>query len=96
MLFNYYPTPQHKASDCSQQYPVSVIVNFAADGRFLPVYIQFEAEDCSRYTMKVDGIRYTKEKHDYFTFCCLITNQGIQHQVLLSFYVKDCKWVLAQ
>jgi hypothetical protein len=93
MIFNYSYTYKRKDQFSGNQ-PVAVIANFAVDGRFKPVYFQYVAEDSTEYTFKVDGVRYTKDKPDRIGFCCLFTNEGTQHQVMLTFYFQECIWKL--
>lgn len=95
MLFNYYLNVPNFRTDLSKHHPVSVAANFAADGRFIPIYFRYEAEDCSRYTYKIEGIKSIKDKKDSISFCCYIVVEGIQQNLILTFYPKDCLWVLS-
>ncbi len=85
--FNHIPS-------FSGNHPVTVVANFAVDGRFIPIYFRYVSEDSSEYTYKIHGIRYIKDKHDGFTFCCLFINNSMEQQVILSFITNECQWIL--
>ncbi|MDF2543323.1 MAG: hypothetical protein K0S47_3041 [Herbinix sp.] len=93
MIFNY-SIKRNRYSNFTGNHPVAVIVNFAVDGRFQPVYIRYVSDDSSENTFKVVGIEYTKDKFDCKTFCCLINVENTQYQVMLTFYFCKCLWVL--
>ena len=93
MIFNYSFAYNH-TNNFSGNQTVAVVANFAVDGRFMPIYFRFVSDDSSENTYKINGIKYSRDKHDSILFYCLITNEGIQHQVILSFYYKDCLWKL--
>jgi hypothetical protein len=93
VIFKYTYTYQHN-DKLTENQPVAVIANFAADGRLIPVYFRYDSEDFLKYTYKIDGIKFTRDKKDCILFCCLFTNGGIQHEVILTFYYNDCIWKL--
>lgn len=93
MIFNYSFDYKHNNRFTSNQ-PVAVVANFAMDGRFLPIYFRFIASDSSEKSYKIDGIKYSRDKQESILFCCLIANEGIQYQVILTFYYEECLWKL--
>jgi hypothetical protein len=93
MIFNGSFTYKHNPNTFGNQ-PVAVIANFNTVGRFIPIYFRYVANDSSESTYKIDYIKYTKDKHDCFLFCCVVTNREIRHQLILTFYFKDCIWML--
>jgi hypothetical protein len=93
MIFHYSFTYKHQFQFPENQ-PIAVIVNFAKDGRFIPIYFRFIAKDCSEMTFKIDGIKFTKDKYECILFYCLFTNEGIQQEIVLSFFYKECIWKL--
>ena len=93
MIFNYSLAYKHNTNASIQQ-PVAVITNFSVDGRFVPIYFRYISDDSSESTIKIDGIKYTKDKHDGVSFCCVISNGSLQQLVMLSFNFLKCLWVL--
>lgn len=93
MIFKYTYSYQHKNQIFGDQ-PVAVAVNFSKDGRFMPIFFRYISEDGMEYTYKIDGIRYIKDKNECVIYCCLFTNESIQHEVFLTFYYNDCIWKL--
>lgn len=94
MIFNYSFSYKHPAFQAGNQ-PVSVIANFAVDGRFIPIYFKYMGVDDSM-TFKIDGIHYTKDKHDSIIFCCFVTYNNIRQQVNLIFKYNECIWLLGE
>ncbi|MDF2538777.1 MAG: hypothetical protein K0S76_1798 [Herbinix sp.] len=93
MIFKYSYAYKH-SNPFAEHEPVDVIVNFAKDGRFIPIYFRIVAQDSQEYNFKIDGVKYTKDKHECIIFCCLFTNEGVQHEITLSFFYKECLWRL--
>lgn len=93
MIFKYTYSYKQKQSSFGNQ-PVAVAVNFAKDGRFVPIFFHYVAEDGLEYTYKIDGVKYSKNKKECIIFCCLFTNDEVQHQIFLTFYYQDCMWKL--
>lgn len=92
MIFNYSFSYKHFPFNAGNQ-PVSVIVTFATDGRFKPIYFKYITED-DTITFKIDGIHYTRDKHDCILFCCFITHNDVRHEVNLIFKTNECIWML--
>lgn len=86
--FSYKRTPYQ-----GNQLPVSVIVNFASDGRFIPIYFKYIGEE-EAMTFKIDGIQSTRDKHDCIIFFCYIIQNDIRQQISLIFKFKECRWIL--
>lgn len=82
--------------DYNKNIPVTVIVNFAPDGRMLPIYLRWINHDESEETLKVDGVKYTKDIEGGITYCCYVTRNGWRKEVNLTFYVKEHIWLLAK
>lgn len=93
MIFNYAFSYKHIPFATENQ-PVAVIVNFATDGRFKPVYFKFFDEVNGYMTFKIDKIHYTRDKHDSILFCCFVTHNRIQQEVNLVYKLNECTWTL--
>jgi hypothetical protein len=93
MIFNYSLTYKHNPNNYLN-HPVAVIANFSNDGRFIPVYFRFVADDSLEFTYKINAIKSIKDKHDSISFCCAYTNEGHQYQVILTFQISECLWIL--
>lgn len=87
-------TPHIINIDYDKCIPVSVIINFSKDGKMLPLYIRWINNDESEETLKVDSVKYTKDIDGGITYCCYVIRNGWRKEVNLTFYVKECLWVL--
>lgn len=76
--------------------PVAVIANFARDGKMMPIYLRYIHRDESEETLKIDGIKYTKDIIGGFSLCCIINVHGYNREVILNYYIKDCRWYMAK
>jgi hypothetical protein len=93
--FGNYPYNPKPETDFSKLRTVSVIANFNTEGKFIPIYFRYVNPDESEQTIKIDAIKFTREKADRILFCCLFTNYGRQQEVILTFYIKECIWVIS-
>jgi len=93
MIFNYSCSYKHYPFT-KGTHPVSVIVNFAVDGRFKPVYFKYYDEENGYMTFKIDSVHYTKDKHDCILFCCYITLNKMKQEVNLIYKLNECTWTL--
>jgi hypothetical protein len=93
--FGNYPQPQKFQLDLSDKHPVSVVTSFTTDGRFIPLYFKYEAEDQQSYTYKINNIKYFREYEHHFLFSCLYNNGRNQYEVLLSFWTEQCVWTIS-
>jgi hypothetical protein len=93
-FLNHYTPPKYYI-DFTKNQAVSVIVNFAADGRFMPVYIRYISSDQSEITYKIDSVKWFRDYSNRIVFCCFITNYGKQVEVLLSFHLMECTWTMS-
>lgn len=89
--YSYNPKPE---TDFSKLKTVSVIANFNTEGKFIPVYFKYINPDKSEQTIKIDTVKFTRDKGDYISFCCLFTNHSRQQEVVLTFYVMECIWII--
>lgn len=80
--------------DFNRYQPVSVISNFAKDGRCKPEYIRLVMPDESEVTHKITGFKYTREYKDHILYCCTIRINNRQQEILLYFYFTLCIWVI--
>ena len=95
MAFGYPQPDQPKHFiDYNKCTPVTVMVNFAPNGKMLPIYIRWTYPDQSEETIKIDAIKFTRDKGDCISFYCLFNNHGRQQEVILTFYVMECRWVV--
>lgn len=78
----------------SGNYPVDVIVNFAVDGRFKPIYFKYMDEKEGSMTFKIDAVHYTRDKHDSILFSCFITRNSVKQEVYLIYRINECIWTL--
>lgn len=92
--FGNYPHIEKPKIDFSQLNTVSVIANFNPEGKIKPEYFKFVNADQSEKTIKIDSIKYTKEYDNRISFCCIYTIYGKQREVMLTFYVAECIWVI--
>ena len=74
--------------------PVSVIINFAPDGRMLPVFLHYIYPDQSEETLKIDGVISTKDIVGGVSYYCYITVNGWRRRIALTYYVKEHLWVI--
>jgi hypothetical protein len=74
--------------------PVSVIVNFAPDGKMLPVYFGMTDLDESQHRIKLEGVKYTKELRGRTSYICVYNNGRRKQECMLTYYVQDHVWVL--
>lgn len=93
MIFNYSYSYKHNTLPSGN--PVDVIVNFATDGRYIPIYFKYMGKD-DAFTFKIDGIHYTKDRHDSKIFCCYISHNNVRQEVFLKFLFNECTWVLGE
>lgn len=93
MIFNYSYT-YNRSPFRSGRYPVDVVVNFATDGRFKPIYFKYTDESEETIVFKIDDIYYTRDKIDSILFCCFITQNRIKQEVNLIYKLNECKWTL--
>lgn len=91
MIFNYSFSYKQNIFG-SGLHPVSVIVNFAVDGRFRPVYFKYYDEDNGYLTFKIDSVNYTKDRQDSILFCCFVTHNSVQQEVNLIYRLNECTW----
>lgn len=86
-----YHEPQYFI-DPNKFTPATVVVNFAPDGKMLPIFLRITHPDKSEETIKIDGVKYTKDIQGGISYCCLITINGWQKQIILNYYVNDHTW----
>jgi hypothetical protein len=96
MPFFNSPAEPHCYVDTSKFTPVAVIVNFSVEGKMMPIYLRYIHADQSEETIKIDGIKYTKDMLGGFSMCCIISLYGYNREVILNYYVKDCRWYMAK
>lgn len=80
--------------DYSRCTPVTVMVNFAPDGKMLPIYLRWINADESEETLKIDGVKSTKEVKGGTSYCCYVIKNGWRKQVTLTFYIKEHVWTM--
>jgi len=90
---NYNYNPKTKI-DFTQLNIVTVITNFAKDSKFVPVLFRNVNPDASEETVRIDKVKYIKELDNRIVFCCLVNNGKRQQEIMLTFYVMECVWVL--
>lgn len=91
----YEPSNKPEISiDYNKSKPVTVIVNFAPDGRMIPIYLRWINHDESEDTLKIDGVVSTKDFVGGIAYCCYITVNGWRRQIILKFYVKEHIWTM--
>ena len=88
-----YHEPQYFI-DPNKLSPATVVVNFAPDGKMLHIFLRITHPDQSEKTVKIDGVKYTKDIQGGFSYCCLITINNWQKQIILNCYVKDHTWYM--
>lgn len=93
MIFNNSFSYKHTPFCCGN-HPVDVIANFALDGRFKPIYFKYTDEKEGAMTFKIDGIHYTRDKHDSILFCCYITKDNRRQEINLIYKLNECQWTL--
>lgn len=81
--------------DFTKYKAVSVMVNAAKDGRFIPVFFHVINPDQSEQTYKVLSIKYIKELKNYFIFRVCYENYHRQHEVDLFFFIQDHIWAVS-
>jgi hypothetical protein len=92
--FGNYNCDTKTAIDFSNMNTVTVMTNFNTIGKFVPVLFRIINPDTSEETVKVDSIKYTKELSNRISFCCLCSNGNRQHEVILTFYIMECVWII--
>jgi hypothetical protein len=91
--FGNYPYNPKPVIDFTKLKTVPVIVNFAPDGRFIPICFSYQNPDGSveKYNVTVKSFI---EVDNRFIFYCYYINREKQHEVNLAFYVNECRWVI--
>ena len=89
--YSYSPKP---VTDFTKLKTVSVIANFNTEGKFIPVYFRTIHPDQSEKTIKIDAVKFTRDKGNCISFYCLFNNHGRQQEVILTFYVMECIWTI--
>jgi hypothetical protein len=91
-----YPRPDEPQLniDYSRCTPVTVMVNFAKDGKMLPIYLRWINTDKSEETLKIDSVKSTKEIKGGTSYCCYITHNGWRKMIILTFYTMQHVWVM--
>lgn len=80
--------------DYSRCTPVSVIVTFATDGRYKPLYFLVTDSYGNECKTKVTGIKYTKDGKGCTSFCCAYQVGSRQRECMLTYYLMEHLWVL--
>ena len=92
--FGNYPYNPKPVIDFDKLNTVSVIVNFNVGGKIKPEYFRYINSDESEQTIKIDTVKFTRDKGERISFCCMFTNHGRQQEVILTFYVIECIWII--
>jgi hypothetical protein len=92
--FGNYPAPKKFEIDYSKNRPIEVIASFNIEGKFIPLYFKYVAEDQTAYKYKIDAIKYTRDYDRSTLFCCLYTNNGKQYELLLSYWHNEHLWTI--
>lgn len=93
----FFDTPDRNDKitiDYSRCRPISVVMSHKANGQFIPIYFRAIKPDESEQTVKIDIVKFIKEKKGCISFHCLVTNYDRQQEVILTFYVLEHIWVL--
>lgn len=80
--------------DFDKYMTVDVMSCTEQDGKIIPMLIRCEMPNQERITIKLDGVRSTKDILGGISFLCLATNYGRQQQVNLIFYYRQHVWVM--
>jgi hypothetical protein len=89
--YSYNPKPK---IDFSKLKAVDVNVVFNTLGEMKPLSFRYVLPDESIDIYKKEIIKFTRDKGDRISFYCMITNHGRQQEVILTFYVMECIWVV--
>jgi hypothetical protein len=90
---NYYTVPKYQI-DYYQNKPIEVVANFAPTKKYKPEYFLYITEDQVRHTFKIEYIKWMREYKDYDAFCCLYSNYGRQHEIILRYHKSLCIWTI--
>lgn len=90
---NYRP-PYKYQIDYTQNKPVDVNVTFNTEGKYKPESFVFITPDQERHIYKIQSILWQRSYDFYDTFCCVYTNYGKQHEILLRFHIQQCLWTI--
>ena len=82
--------------DYTKYKPISVIANYAMDGRIKPEYIRLVAANEEEFTYKINTIKNFRENKSTITFLCTYTNHDRQIEILLIFFKTDHIWAINQ
>lgn len=80
--------------DYTNCFPVSVIANYNAEGKIMPVYLSITDLYENVFKIKIDNVQSTKDGNGYKTYCCTIHNKYRSQLINLRFYTMEHLWVL--
>lgn len=91
--FDYYNKKNIERIDLEEYSPISVVANFNANGKCIPVYIQVE-ENQERITFKVEKIHRTIEKFGVIQFDCSIRWHERMREISVYYLVSRSLWMV--
>ena len=74
--------------------PVSAIVTFKGCGEFIPLYICYEDDSSELHKVRIEAIKYIRDKHGIKSFCCVIAMHHRTYEILLEFIIMNHQWIL--
>lgn len=90
----YYSSSNTYSLNNDNQIPITVSAVFSPNGNFKPVFIRYIYPDESEETLKVYGIKYRRDYHNYILFCCNVIVGNLCQELYLSYYIKEHTWML--
>ena len=92
--FGNYPHHQKQVIDFDKLHVVPVVATFSSDGKIRPDYFGYVDQEGMQHRFKIDTIKSFKDKGDTISYCCVYINHGRQFEVILTFYVMECQWII--
>lgn len=82
--------------DLKSYIPVTVTVNHARDGRFMPIYISYSDSDSTIHKIKIEAVKFTRDYHGYVMFQCIICIQNKRKEISLVYITNkhQCNWFM--
>jgi hypothetical protein len=73
---------------------LSVIAVYNQEGKIKPLYVSLVDLYGNVCKTKIEGVKYTKDFKDRKSFICLYKSGDVLRECMLTFYIKDHRWVL--
>ncbi len=75
--------------------PIAVIAAFNVLGEVIPRYFCIEDDNQELFKYKVSAVKSIKDRFMIKEYYCTYDAYGFQYEIILSFDVSRCRWLVA-